>query len=141
MLTQGFYLLIVAVLTPLPAAMILYELANTAEALFSHANLSLPPKVEKVLRLVLVTPGFHRTHHSTEMAEQQSNLSVLFSFWDRLFRTYRDQPRGGEDHLELGLEEVSAEQSIRTLDMLKLPFAPLAPTGAREYAPQALAEK
>lgn len=40
-----------------------------------------------VLRFVLVTPQFHRIHHSIEPEHRDKNFGVIFSFWDRLFGT------------------------------------------------------
>ena len=56
-----------------------------AHALFSHANASLPPAVERILRLVIVTPQFHEVHHSIDLSEQKANLGNVFPWWDRLF--------------------------------------------------------
>lgn len=120
--TQGIYLLTIAALAPPALAVLCFELCNVAQGLFSHANLALPPRIERALRLVLVTPEFHRIHHSTDTADQRSNLAVLFSFWDRLFRTGRDEPRCGQERVQFGLEDVSETQSIRPLAMLALPF-------------------
>jgi sterol desaturase/sphingolipid hydroxylase (fatty acid hydroxylase superfamily) len=39
------------------------------------------------LRRVLVTPRFHRIHHSLERRHLDHNFGILFSFWDRLFGT------------------------------------------------------
>lgn len=142
LLTQGFYLLAIAVLSPPVIAVILYELVNTAEALFSHANLRLSRKLEKLLRPVLVTPSFHRTHHSIHAAEQQSNFAVLFSFWDHLFHTYRERPQAERGTLELGLDEITEEQSFSALAMLKLPFITRQATATAEDVPaRALASK
>jgi len=122
LLTQAGYLLVIAALAPAPLAVLCYELLNIAQALFSHANLRLLPGIERALGLVLVTPEFHRIHHSVDVAEQRCNLGVLFSFWDRLFHTYRASPQAGEDRLQLGVDEVAAAESVRPLTMLALPF-------------------
>jgi len=122
-LTQAAYLVVVAVLAPPPIGVLCAELFNLAQAMFSHGNVTLPPRLESMVRLVLVTPEFHRVHHSINAAEQRSNLGVLFSFWDRLFHTYRHKPEAGEEGLRFGLEEVTAAQSVQPLTMLALPFA------------------
>lgn len=36
---------------------------------------------------VLVSPGFHRVHHSAEPTSFTRNFGFIFSFWDRLFGT------------------------------------------------------
>jgi sterol desaturase/sphingolipid hydroxylase (fatty acid hydroxylase superfamily) len=120
--TQGMYLLAIAATAPAPAIVACFELCNIVQALVSHANIALPPSIERTLGLVLVTPERHRIHHSTDAGEQRSNLGVLFSFWDRLFHTYRHNPRAGEAGLQFGIEDVTALQSGRPLTMLALPF-------------------
>ena len=52
-----------------------------------------------MLRIVFVTPGMHRLHHSVRMDEGNSNFGVLLSIWDRLFGTYRR--RTYEDRLRM----------------------------------------
>lgn len=36
---------------------------------------------------VVVSPAFHRMHHSEDLQHQNSNFAMLFSFWDDLFGT------------------------------------------------------
>jgi len=120
--THGVYLLVIAATAPPAFVVLCSELCNIAQAFFSHANLTLPSRVEKTLRMIQVTPEIHRIHHSQDPGDQRCNLAVIFSFWDRLFRTYRSFSNLGEDQLEFGLEEISASQSLRPLAMLTLPF-------------------
>lgn len=67
----------------------LYELLLFAVVQFHHANIGLPASLDRVLRVVIVTPALHKVHHSVVRAECDSNFSSLFSWWDRLFRTIR----------------------------------------------------
>ncbi len=67
----------------------LYELLLFAVVQFHHANITLPERLDRVLRLVIVTPALHKVHHSVVRAESDSNYSSLFSWWDRVFRTLR----------------------------------------------------
>lgn len=75
------------------AAILSFEILLSSFALFTHANLALPPSLDRVLRWLLVTPAMHRVHHSTLEAEQRSNFGFHLSLWDRLFRSYRVQSR------------------------------------------------
>jgi len=122
--TQGMHLLTIAATAPPPAVVACFELCDIVQALFSHGNISLTLSLERTLGLVIVTPERHRIHHSKDAADQGSNLAVLFSFWDRLFHTSRDNPRVGEDRLQFGIEEVTAAESVRPLALLSLPFVP-----------------
>lgn len=67
----------------------LYELLLFAVVQFHHANLTLPDRLDRALRLFIVTPSLHKVHHSIIRAECDSNYSSLFSWWDGVFRTRR----------------------------------------------------
>jgi sterol desaturase/sphingolipid hydroxylase (fatty acid hydroxylase superfamily) len=89
----------------IPAASILiftglYSLA----ALVQHANLRWPNTVDKGVRLVFVSPGFHWVHHSPHRHETDSNYGTLFSFWDRLFGTY-ELPETSSGAFGLGMDD------------------------------------
>jgi sterol desaturase/sphingolipid hydroxylase (fatty acid hydroxylase superfamily) len=80
---------LVYALGPAPAAVLAFEVALNATAMFSHANLALPPRLAAALRWVLVTPDMHRLHHSDRRDEHDSNFGFCLSVWDRLFGTLR----------------------------------------------------
>lgn len=84
-------------------AVVAFEILLNGTALFNHANLRLPPWLDRALRCVLVTPDMHRVHHSHLRAEHDSNYGFALSLWDRLFRTYRPQPAAGHDAMTVGL--------------------------------------
>ena len=60
---------------------------------FHHSNLRLPESVERVLRVVVMTPRLHGIHHSVHDELRDSNWSSGLTLWDRLHRTYRTDPR------------------------------------------------
>ena len=121
-LTQGAYLLTVAVLAPPVVAVLIAELGSILQSFFSHANASLPRWVEKPLRAVFVTPDMHRIHHSEEVAEQYKNLSDIFPWWDHLFGTYVEKPAAGDDKIVTGLKGFQNERSLGIGFMLAQPF-------------------
>jgi sterol desaturase/sphingolipid hydroxylase (fatty acid hydroxylase superfamily) len=121
-LTQGSYLVVVAAMAAPVEAVLLAELATIAQNFFAHANLRLPGRVERLLRRVVVTPELHRVHHSVDLAEQNTNFSSLFPFWDRLGGTYRDGP--AEDRpLVFGLRELAPGTPLTLGRLLRMPFA------------------
>lgn len=89
-----------------PAAVLLYEISEAALNGFVHANLRLPAGLERVLRLVLITPDLHHVHHSSRQVETDSNFGSTLSVWDRIFGTYREKTQDALDEQEVGLEEV-----------------------------------
>jgi sterol desaturase/sphingolipid hydroxylase (fatty acid hydroxylase superfamily) len=74
------------------------------------------------LRKVLVTPDLHRVHHSTEAAEYGANLASVFSWPDRLFRTYRSAPAAGQLGMRIGLAELRDARALTLLHLLWMPF-------------------
>ncbi len=87
--------------TPLAAGT--YELVLLAMSLFTHADVSLPRRWDAALRWLIVTPDWHRVHHSTDRAETDSNYGNWLSVWDRVFGTYIAQPRDGHVGVRIGL--------------------------------------
>lgn len=67
----------------------IYDTMLFAVVQFQHANIGLPEWLDRTLRCVIVTPHLHKVHHSVVRAEADSNFSSLFSWWDRVFRTFR----------------------------------------------------
>ena len=62
----------------------------------------------------------HKVHHSRFQPETDSNYSALFSFWDRLARSFR--LRSDPHEIEFGLDEFD-EPRFETLGgMMKMPL-------------------
>ncbi len=102
-------------------AVILFEILLNGSAMFNHANLRLPDAVDRVVRLLFVTPDMHRVHHSVHRNEHDSNYGFALSIWDRIFRTYTDQPRDGHEDMVIGLQWQD-EKPARLGWALMLPF-------------------
>jgi sterol desaturase/sphingolipid hydroxylase (fatty acid hydroxylase superfamily) len=98
----------------------LYELAMFSVVQLHHANVALPGWLDRALRWIIVTPFMHKVHHSRWRPETDSNYSSLFSFWDRLFRTFRlrDDPRT----LRLGLDEFDSPKDHTLVGLLATPI-------------------
>jgi sterol desaturase/sphingolipid hydroxylase (fatty acid hydroxylase superfamily) len=103
-------------------AVLVFEIVLNGAAMFNHANLSLPPRLERWVRLLVVTPDMHRIHHSTDRRETDSNYGFNLSIWDRLFRTYTPEPARGQDGIEIGLSEYRDGSPTRLGWSFKLPF-------------------
>jgi sterol desaturase/sphingolipid hydroxylase (fatty acid hydroxylase superfamily) len=114
---------VILLLGPALLAVLVFEVLLNGMAIFNHANVSLPPAVDRVVRYLLVTPDMHRVHHSTVKRETDSNYGFNLSIWDRVFRTYIDQPEMGHDKMTIGLTEFrDAKQVDQLPGMLALPF-------------------
>lgn len=84
-------------------AVLAFEVLLNATSMFTHANLALPARVDRVVRRVLVTPDMHRVHHSVNADECNSNFGFNLSWWDHCFGTYRAAPRASHQQMRLGL--------------------------------------
>ena len=113
----------IAVLGPSVLAVLIFEVLLNAAAMFNHGNIRLPAGVDRVLRWVIVTPDMHRVHHSVEQDETNSNFGFNLPWWDRLFGTYREQPRAGQLGMTIGLHGHTDPREVARLDgMLLMPF-------------------
>ena len=106
------------------AAVIIFEILLNSCAMFNHANLRLPARLDKALRLVLVTPDMHRVHHSVIERETNSNYGFCLPWWDRMFGTYNDQPKGGHEGMIVGLSEHQDDKPSELIYSLALPVLP-----------------
>ncbi|ALP53725.1 fatty acid hydroxylase [Candidatus Tenderia electrophaga] len=113
----------IVVLGPPIAAVVIFEVVLNAMAMFNHGNVRLPLALDRVLRLIVVTPDMHRVHHSVEDNEANSNFGFNLSIWDRIFGTYIDQPRDGHVGMTIGIHQYRAAKQVSWLPgMLALPF-------------------
>ncbi|MGV3580058.1 sterol desaturase family protein [Brevundimonas sp.] len=89
-----------------------YGLAATAWQFLHHMDVRLPEWLDRALRVVVVTPGMHKLHHSLDHAEANSNFGVLFSFWDRLFGTYRRRTPESRATMGIGVTDFPPGRGI-----------------------------
>ena len=108
-------LLVFAVLGVPLLVILAYGLITTLWQFVTHADVRLPEPIDRALRLVVVTPGMHRVHHSVRMDEGNSNFGMVLSIWDRLFSTYRRRPAAERAGMVLG---VAGEDVAPTLAAL-----------------------
>lgn len=65
-----------------------YVTISGVNAMIEHANVRMSDRLDRWLRVFVVTPNMHKIHHSRFMRETNSNYSNIFSIWDRLGRTH-----------------------------------------------------
>lgn len=121
-LSMAIKLAVVGAIGAPPAAVLLFEVILNATSLFNHGNVRLPPGVDRVLRLVLVTPDMHRVHHSSDPRETNSNFGFSVPWWDRLLGTYLAQPAKGHEGMEIGIEQFRTERDLWLDRMLIQPL-------------------
>lgn len=103
-------------------AVVIWEIWSTVSGFYGHGNVHLPPRVERVIRWVFVTPTMHCIHHSKVLAECDSNFSGIFSCWDRLLGSYTPAPRAGYKEMQFGIEGL--QQPNRLARLFVIPFEP-----------------
>ncbi len=121
-LSMLYKIALVLLLGPAAVAVVLFEVILNGCAMFNHANVALPRGLDRVLRLIIVTPDFHRVHHSVLPHEHNGNYGFNLSIWDRLFATYTAQPSAGHDGMTIGLSRYQSEQPTQLGWCLLLPF-------------------
>lgn len=107
---------------PPAVAVLVFEVVLNATAMFNHGNVRLPLHVDRVLRLLVVTPDMHRVHHSIRPDETNSNFGFNVPWWDRLLGTYRAQPVDGHDGMTIGIEQFRSAGDLRLDRMLLQPL-------------------
>lgn len=105
-----------------PVAVFVFEAVLNATSTFNHGNVSMPSWVDRLLRLIVVTPDMHRVHHSIVARETDSNFGFNLPWWDRLFGTYRAAPEAGHDGMTIGLPTFRDRAELRLDRLLTQPF-------------------
>ncbi len=103
-------------------AVVIFEVVLNATAMFNHSNVNLALGLDRVLRLVVVTPDMHRVHHSVLPHETNSNFGFNLPWWDRLFGTYRAQPELGHEGMDIGIDLFRNPGELHIHKMLAQPF-------------------
>jgi sterol desaturase/sphingolipid hydroxylase (fatty acid hydroxylase superfamily) len=105
-----------------PIVLAVYESVEVFANMLTHTSTRIPNVAERYARVLLVTPGLHRLHHSAAQAETDSNYGNVFSFWDRLFGTYRSETIQSGETFRFGLDDVSRERAGNLGTQLSLPW-------------------
>lgn len=102
---------------------LLFNVAYSFFAFFPHSDIKVPPRLDKFLAWFICTPNVHRIHHSNQMEETNSNYGDIFTFWDRLFGTYREASAERHEHITIGLEYFRQPKDQTLLASMLQPFA------------------
>ena len=118
----SFLLLIFVSGAPMYVVMI-YQTLLVLSTAFTHANISLPKPVDKVISYILVSPNMHKVHHHWKQPYTDSNYGAVFSIWDRLFGTFKTLDT---KELRYGLDRYYPNEKDEDLvALLKKPFQKL----------------
>ena len=122
LLSMGIKLAAIAALGAPAQAVLVFEVVLNGAAMFNHANVAMPPKVERMLRLVVVTPDMHRIHHSTQTEEMNRNFGFNLAWWDRLLGSYCPKPQQDQRAMPIGLDQFRTRRDLWLDRMLLQPF-------------------
>jgi sterol desaturase/sphingolipid hydroxylase (fatty acid hydroxylase superfamily) len=103
-------------------AVLIFEIVLNATSIFNHANIAMPAWLDRLMRLIVVTPDMHRVHHSIVRTETDSNFGFNLPWWDWLFGTYRAQPLAGHQRMTIGLPIFRDHRELRIDHLLTQPF-------------------
>lgn len=106
---------------PVPV-ILLYGLVASIHAPITHFKILLPEKWNKIVSYLIVTPNFHRVHHSLDMKEGNSNFGIVFSHWDKLFGTYVSKTSAQMKALEFGINLKETPNANSLKEYLINPF-------------------
>ena len=129
--------LVIAALGASPLAVLSYEILLAVFALFSHADIRIAEHWDQRVRKFVITPDWHRVHHSVHRNETNSNYGNLLSIWDRLFASVNEQPRDGHLAMQIGLDEFRDDVSQHLPGMLMQPILSAKPSTGKPNSPHA----
>lgn len=134
LVTAVLSLALLTVLQPPPLAALAYTLTAVVVSTLSHGNLRLPDALDRLLRPLVVTPAYHRAHHSAVQSQTDSNYATVLPLFDHLFRTASRPVDDGGRHLTIGLENGSFANRHSVAGLLTAPFvdrSAASPAGTR----------
>lgn len=125
-LLRGLFFLLLIFISGAPMySVMIYQTLVVLATAFTHANISLPVKLDKALSWFLISPNMHKVHHHWKQPYTDSNYGAVFSIWDRLLGTFKildiKQVRYGLDRY------YPAEKDENVMELMKKPFGKLEP--------------
>jgi sterol desaturase/sphingolipid hydroxylase (fatty acid hydroxylase superfamily) len=103
-------------------SVLIFEVVLNATSMFNHSNVTMPERLDRVIRWFVVTPDMHRVHHSILRRETDSNFGFNLPWWDRLFGTYRPVPEAGHTAMTIGIPLFRDPGELRIDRLLTQPF-------------------
>jgi len=103
-----------------PFTWIVFETLVVVSTQFHHSNIRFPERWERFLCKIIVTPRMHGIHHSIIQQETDSNFSTIFSFWDKIQRSFKwGIP---ESDIMIGVAAYRDPKELTLIKLLILPF-------------------
>jgi sterol desaturase/sphingolipid hydroxylase (fatty acid hydroxylase superfamily) len=122
---------VTALLAPPVAVVVAYQMTRASVNILAHSNIYLPESLDRWLRCLIVTPDFHRCHHSDDQRFTNSNYGAFLPLFDYLFGTATRKPFAEHPAMSLGLEYFRDPRDSRFDKLLLMPFRRTPPETAR----------
>ncbi|MBL6989486.1 MAG: sterol desaturase family protein [Bacteriovoracaceae bacterium] len=129
-LSMGIKLAVITIIGAPVLSVVIFEVLLSTAAMFNHGNIYIAPGIDRYLRWLVVTPDMHRIHHSVWAKETNSNFGFNLPWWDRLFGTYTNAPRDGQQKITIGIKMFRDPINLHLYRLLLQPF--LADRGRKE---------
>ncbi len=89
-LLRGLFFFIGILLSGAPMyAVMIFQTILVVSTAFTHANISMPKRLDAALSYVIVSPNMHKVHHHWKQPFTDSNYGAILSIWDRLFGSFK----------------------------------------------------
>lgn len=82
--------------------LLVYEIVFFTSIVIHHSNFRISERIDSVYRVLFASPLMHRIHHSNKWEETNTNYGAVFSFWDRIFSSWREKP---QDVIRFGIPQ------------------------------------
>jgi sterol desaturase/sphingolipid hydroxylase (fatty acid hydroxylase superfamily) len=123
-LLRGIFFILLIFFSGAPMySVMMYQTLVVVSTAFTHANISLPPLLDKALSFFVVSPNMHKVHHHWKKPYTDSNYGAVFAFWDRLLGTFMNlEPK----NIRYGLDRYYPnEKDEDIMELMKKPFQKL----------------
>jgi sterol desaturase/sphingolipid hydroxylase (fatty acid hydroxylase superfamily) len=113
---------VIALLGPPVAILVLYQITRSFVVILAHSNIYIPRWIDSWLRYLVITPDFHRLHHSDDRNFTDSNFGVFLSVFDHILGTASRKPFEEQTTMTVGLEYLRDPADSRLGRLLLMPF-------------------
>ncbi len=123
-LLRGIFFLLLIFVSGAPVYVVMiYQTLVVLSTAFTHANISLPSKLDKALSYLFISPNMHKVHHHWKQPYTDSNYGAVFSIWDRILGTFM---KLDTKEIKYGLDRhYPREKDEDLMSLLKKPFQKL----------------
>lgn len=113
-------------LAAMMVAVLSFELVLNLCSIFKPSNVYvyLSPRLDKVLRYLLITPNLHRIHHAVVFDESNRNFGFSVPWWDPLFGSFLAKAHKQQTKIKLGNAGIKSPHQSQRLWLL-LTYIPM----------------